>query len=354
MDTITAADLSALLGIRTGPCVSIFLPARRGGGDDAAGQLARCLDEAERNLEAPHSGLFRPARALLGDEEFWRHQEGGLAVFLAPGLFRAYRLPVAFAERVAVGEEPALTPILPLVSVGHFFVLALSKGGVRLFRCGPGGAAEVEVPGCPRGVEGAMAGHDSDEMLNYHTRHVGGRSEATYHGNGVGTDDRKDDVRRYFLAVERALRPVLRGEDAPVFLAGVAYLLPMFRTACSYAHLAGVEIHGSPDRMSARELFERALPLARPYLEKALEGGLDLYGRLAGTGRTASGAEAAAAAVRGEAEVLFVREGESGWAEYAAAEALRHGGRAHVLPAARMPCDSPLAAVLRLPHQAVH
>ncbi len=352
MDTITRADLNALLAERPGPCVTVYLPAARGGGDGVEGRFARCLTEAEKGLPGPEAAeMLLPARALLADEDYWKHQEGGLAVFLAPGLFRAYRLPVEVPERVSSGPGFVLTPVLSMLpDAGHFFVLALSKASVRLLRCGPGGPTRVEVPGCPHGIEEAQAGHDTDKMLNYHTRHAGGRSEATYHGQGVGVDDRKDDVMRYFLAVDKALGPVLREEHAPAVLAGVGYLLPIFRRSSSYAHLTEEEVHGSPDRLSDRELFEKARPLAEPYLGRAREKAVGLYAQLAGTGRTAVDGEAAAATARGEVDVLFVREGAGADADRAVLEALRHGGRAYALPAERMPAGAGLAAIFRLPH----
>src|ERR1700720_1082753 len=39
-----------------------------------------------------------PAESLVGDEESWRHQQQGLAVFLSPGFNRIHKLPIPVPE----------------------------------------------------------------------------------------------------------------------------------------------------------------------------------------------------------------------------------------------------------------
>ena len=59
----------------------------------------------------------------------------GLALFLAEGFFRRFRLPTAFVETVAVNRRFMVNPLIPLLSERDlFFVLALSQNQVRLLR----------------------------------------------------------------------------------------------------------------------------------------------------------------------------------------------------------------------------
>ncbi|MFO0841446.1 MAG: hypothetical protein U0797_03465 [Gemmataceae bacterium] len=383
MDTFTRDDLNLLLHAGQAPRVSIYLPTRRGGGEDAPPRFRSCLSLVERELaavgvsEGEARALLLPAQSLAANGEFWGGLGDGLAVFLAPGLFRSYRLPRGFPERVAVGPEFLLTPALPLVAGnGHFFVLAMSQGEVRLLRGDRESVSRVELPGAPKNLEEALATHDVDEVLNYHTHHVAGRagrSEAIYHGHGVGVDDHKDDLVRYFRAIDRALTRALRDERAPLVLAAVGYLQPIFREVCSYPHLAPEGVPGSPDRVSARDLQERACKLAAPILARQSQADLALYRQLAGTGRTACGPEAVSAAARGEVEVLFAepdhpvwgrldavggppvmrdppQRGDTDLANLAAVEVLRHGGKVWPTPLDQMPSPAPPAAIFWRPH----
>jgi hypothetical protein len=378
MDAFTRDDLHALLADRPGPCVSLYAPTHPGGSEQDPVRWKNLLAEAEARLAAAGfrgaKGLLAPADRLLGDGPFWAASRDGLACFLAPGFDRVYRLAMPWAERAVVGGRFYVKPLLPWVEGGDFYVLVLSRNEARLVRGTPHGAERVELPGGPLSLEKALAAHDTDEPLTLHTAGRGaGRWEAVFHGHGVGIDDAKDDLLRYFRAVDRAVHPVLRRMGRPLVVAGVEYLLPIFREACSYRDLLDDGIAGSPDRLSDRELADRARPLVEPLLWEGRASALAAYRRLAGTGRTSHDtAEVVSAGCRGAVEVLFVSPGCDVWGRYdpaadlaevhdrehpgdeeltnlAAVGALRHGRAVHSLELCDMPEGSAVAAVFPLP-----
>src|SRR5581483_10331711 len=102
MDLFTRDDLRALLNHAPGPCVSSFMPTTRGGGNLDKVRWKNHLKEAEERLrEHGHrrsdaSDWLAPGHALLDNVAFWQNMTvGGLAGFLAPGLARFYRVPMA-------------------------------------------------------------------------------------------------------------------------------------------------------------------------------------------------------------------------------------------------------------------
>ena len=121
MDILRAHDLDRLAGAGPGPCVSLFLPTHRShpGTDQDPIRLRNLLSRAGEQvaslgLRSPDATeLLAPAEALLDDAAFWRSQSDGLAIFLRPGWFRAYRLPLELAELVSVGDRFHLKPLLP-------------------------------------------------------------------------------------------------------------------------------------------------------------------------------------------------------------------------------------------------
>ena len=144
MNTLSKEAVDTLLVQAAGPCISIYMPAHKGSGDRAQDRLRlrHLLRRAEDQLiaqgqRAPAvADLVAPITRLLEDDLAWRDQTGGLALFLAPGVFDAYQAPFAFSESVTVGDHFYLRPLLPLLSyTGIFFVLALSQNQVRLLRC---------------------------------------------------------------------------------------------------------------------------------------------------------------------------------------------------------------------------
>ncbi len=380
MDTFTRNDLQELIAERPGPCVSLYAPVQPGGSEQDPIRWKNLLRRAEAELTAAGTrgpearNLLGPAAWLLEDESLWHSGGAGLAVFLAPGFGRHYRLPTRCPERAEVGRRFDVRPLLPgLAESGRFYVLALSPGGVRLVRGTPHSAERVNLSG-PANLAEALRAHDTDEPLTLHTFGPGpGPRRAVFHGHGVGIDDAKDDLLRYFRIVDRALHPVLKDERAPLALAAVEYLLPIFRQACRYPHLLPTVLPGNPDRLSERALAERAWPLVEAVMRRDGRDALAVYRRLAGTGRTSAEAtEIVPAACAGRVEAVLVALGRDVWGRFdsasgraeahaakepgddeltnlAAVSALRHGRAVHVLPPEEMPGGAALAAVFPLP-----
>jgi hypothetical protein len=383
MDLFTRDDLKTLLTDRPGPCVSIYMPTRRGGAEADPIRWRGHVKEAEHRLTAgglrgPQAReLLEPARQFLDEAPFWRTQSDGLAFFLAPQFRRLYRLPVPFADLVVVGRRFHVKPLLPLAGgSGRFFVLALSQHAVRLLQGTHHGASPVDLSGVPRNLAEALLTHEAEEPFTFHGRRAGvgaGSSEGIFHGHGVGIDDTKEELLHYFQKVDRGLHPLLREEKAPLVLAAVDYLLPLYRRANTYPHLVATAIEGNPDRLSEQDLHDRAWPLVEPGFRKARERALAQYCGLAGTGRTAGDlASVLAAAHRGEIETLFVALDHQAWGRFdpatgrveeratpepgdedlldlAAAGVLGHGGSVYAVASGQVPGGGPLAAVFCLP-----
>jgi hypothetical protein len=357
------------------------MPTRRGGGEQDPIRWRVHLGEAEEHLVA--SGLraaearefLEPGRYLLEAGWFWKSQCDGLACFLAPEFLRLFRLPVAFEDLVVVGRRFHIVPLLPLrADNGRYFVLALSRNAVRLLQGTRFGISEVDLTGVPRSLAEALRTHDRDEPLTFHARPTsGGGWGAIFEGHGVGIDDAKGDLLRYFRRIDRGLHPVLRGEKAPLVLAAVDYLLPIYREANTYPHLLEEGIEGNPDRLSGQKLHDRARALVGPQFDRGQREAAARYRQLAGTGRTASELERVVeAAHRGEVETLFVALGRHRWGRFdpatgrveeherpgpgdedllnlAAIHTLRHGRTVYAVGPEQVPEGAPLAAIFCLP-----
>jgi hypothetical protein len=280
-------------------------------------RLKNLLREAERRLfergmrAREAAALLEPARAVLEQSSFWRHQGEGLAVFLAPSLTRAYRLPVAVEERVMVNERFHLKPLVRLLSGdGRFYLLALTLQGVRLFEGTRHTLAAVEVPGAPASVEEALGYDTPERQLQARTGPVTGQG-AIVHGHTRGQEDLKKDIQQYFHRVDAAVTPVLRDERAPLVLAGVDYLIPLYRNANRYGHLIDDAVTGNPDGLGRDDLHRQAWSRVEPVFRRDEQEAEARYRELAGTGRTSTDLAAALAAAHGgRVESLFVSQAE--------------------------------------------
>jgi hypothetical protein len=382
MNLLTRAQFAKLLDVAQGPVVSIYMPTHRTGSEADPRQFKVALADAEERLLATGMrrpdvrDLLAPARALLDDSAFWQRQSDGLACFIGSNVFESFRLPLAFKNQVVVGNRFHVTPLVPLVTLdGRFFVLALSQKSVRLLLGTRFAVDAIDMNGVPTSLAELLAEHDRDEVLNLHTRPnaQGARGEATFHGHGVGIDTKKSDLRTFFQRLDRELRVFLRDERAPLVLAGVDYLLPIYREVSTYPNVVEEAILGSPDRFSDQELHARAWEIVRPLFEKAHRTAREQYEQLAGTGRTSADVrEIVPAAYRGEIETLFLAEDGPRWGTFdpdaglieehetprngdedlinlAAVHALKRGRSVYLARAEEMPARGVMAATFMLP-----
>ena len=386
MDLLSRDELGTLLQRRPGWHVSMFMPMIQRGSATQQNPI-RCktlLRQAEEQLlthglrPQEVQELVQPVQQLLPNRDFWQRQSHGLALFMAPQIFRAYRVPLALDELVVVTHRFHVKPLLPLLGGdGHFFVLALSQKAVRLLQGTRFDINEIELQGVPQGVSAALR-YDDVEKKGHHYpgsqgRPAGGVSPLAGHGVGIedATHEPNDSVLRYFHQVDAGLRPYLRNEHAPLVLAGVEYLLPIYRRANTYSYLLGEGIAGNPEGLRPEELQERAWGVVQPHFQQTQEGAIAQYRQLVGTGRASNEITAIlTAAYDGRIDTLFVSVGLQQWGVFheesrtvdvhrdavagdedlldtAAMYTLLTRGTVYAIAPDQMPDQTPAAAILR-------
>jgi hypothetical protein len=346
MDPLLREDFESLLADHGGPCVSLFLPTVRAGVETRQGpiRLRGLLREAQERLlghgllPAEAGALLAPAKDLLENKEFWRHNADGVAIFCSADLFHAYHLPIHVKERAVVGRRFAIKPLLPLTSGdATFYILALSRNQVRLLEARERSVREVELQGVPRSLEEALGDQDETGSLQ----------------------DEKTELLRFCRRVDTSLRPYLRGRTAPLVVAGAAPLPAIYRQASAYPYLADEEIAGNPEHLTLGELHDLAWHIVGPHFNEEKRMAEERFRELMGTGKASGNlAEVVPAARGGRVDVLFVAGDETDAAngpnateeellEAAACFTLRNGGTTYEVRSSEMPGGGPVAAVFR-------
>jgi hypothetical protein len=328
MYSLSRQALKPLTERRAGWHVSMFLPMHRAGAETQQNPI-RCknlvrLAEARllaNGLDASETrALLEPVQQLVVNHAFWQHQSDGLALFLAPETCLAYRLPLTFDELVVVTHRFHIKPLLPLLTGdGRYYVLALSQNAVRLLQCTRDRVMTIELEDVPTSMAEALRYDDPEKQLQFHTGTPAGTGKraAMFHGHGVGTDDAKDNILDYFRQIDRGLHAVLRDDDAPLVLAGVEYLMPLYKAATSYAHVMDRGLTGNPEALRAEELQAQAWGLVEPLFREQQEAAAAHYRRYAETARAATDIETIVpAAYYGRIETLFVALGVQQWGTF--------------------------------------
>jgi len=381
MDVITLEDLEQLLDKKDQWCVSLFMPTHRVGRETEQDPIRfkNLLREAEellrgKGLRSPQArDLLEPASRLLKDSAFWRYQSDGLAVFLSKDEMLFYRLPVQFNPQALVSGRFYVKPLLPLLTTdGHFYILALSQNSVKLLEGTRQTIDQVNVESMPTSMAELVRSAGLERHLQYHTRTSaqGGDRSPVFHGHDLG-DEAKGRIVSWFQRLDDGLSQVIGGGQSPLVLAGVDYLLPLYRQASDYPHLLEEGITGNPEELKPEDLHQRAWAIVKPRFMKAQEEAEARYRQLAGTGRTTHDVrEAVRAASQGRVDVLFVMIGGQVWGtvdpetgeaqiqgepgtdhvdllDVAAVRTLRNGGAAYAVEPGQVPGGESLAAVFR-------
>jgi len=367
VDIPTQPELLRLVGARGPAHVTFYLATSPETDkiDTARIELGNLLRKAEAQLEAAGVAkrtiwpIGEQVNDLIDDDEFWKFQANGLAVFVTPETLATYRLPTHLESNVQVSDRFHLKPLIRAVSVPqHAFVLALAENEIRLiefFSDMP--AQEVRVPGMPRDAASAVG------TANINSRSASGRIH--------GAEGQKVRLRQFARKVDAALRPVLSGRHEPLILAATEPLLSVYRSVNSYSDLADGAIEQSPVRTSANDLAALARPIMDARHATRLAQLRELFGARSTEGRaTQDVAQAARAATFGAIDTLLVdidevlpgtvdentgavsfadaaSAGTYGVVDEIAGRVLATGGRVFGVRSADIPGGGSLAAILR-------
>ncbi|QQQ77099.1 hypothetical protein IOD16_00610 [Saccharothrix sp. 6-C] len=304
-DIPTRDQVTRLLTTRSPAGVSLYLPTRpESPGDEERTELKNLGGAAVEQLR--EGGVDRRAveaveeqlADLVEDDEFWRFQARSLAVFATPESLTTFRLPNHLTAAVEVSDRFHVKPLLRSITFPQAaFLLVLTQGSVRLLEVLPDlPAAEVRVPDMPSDVASAVGKSSIADRAP--VRRI------------QGSEGQKVRMRQFARKVDQALRPVLAGQDTPLVLAAVEPLDGIFRSVCSYPHLAPRSV--SPGGGDAGAAADGALVgAAREVLDEVHAGQLrdwhELFDRRTSQGRTVTDvADVARFATIGAVDTVFV------------------------------------------------
>jgi hypothetical protein len=364
MDTLD--DL--LAGATAPPCLSLYQPTHRAHPDkrqdpiryrDLVGRLEGSLQA--RYPDGDARALLAPFHALAEDQRFWNHTLDSLAAFGAAGLFRVFRLQRPVGELAAAGESFHVKPLLRILqSADRYQVLGLSRGEAKLFEGNRDALDETELdPGVPRTAGDALGEKRKEPHVSVWTYRAGAAGPqagaGVHHGQGGGKAEGVErDTVKFFRAVDRALlERHSRPSGVPLLLAALPENQARFRALSRNPFLLaeGIDVH--PDALSLDALRERAWRVLEPHYLARLAGLVEMFGAARSKELGADDPDQVAESAAGGRVATLLIEAERSSAELderlddIGELALRNGGQVLVVPAARMPTRTGVAAIYR-------
>jgi hypothetical protein len=381
---ITKEMLAELAGFEGPFCISIYIPTHKSGVQvneqhdiitfkNAVQKVEKRL--AEKGIATPViQRTLKPAYDLLSDDDFWHNLNESLAVFVSDGYFRYSRLPFRCAEETIVNSSFHLgTLVEGIQKEKYFYFLVMSKKQVKFYRADANGMERIEVPELPNGVDDVVHFENKDDQKLWRTGGRGGTGGANFHGIGAGKPDEKTHIGLYLEEVDDTLwKEMLNKETVPLLIAGIEYMIPIYRQVSDYKHLwPEAVVRGALEHEDEDTLYKMAMEKMQPYFNKEYDQAKADYFNKSATDLTSSSPSVVIpAAYYGRIENLFVVKDARIWGSFdeqnnqlrlmneqtgdnecqvnkAIIKTLLNGGNVFLTQKEQMPDESVLAAVFR-------
>lgn len=379
---VLARDYAMLLERHEAPCLSLYQPTHRANPDRLQDPIRfrNLVKELEASLSQQYSTkevapLLAPFHDLAADHAFWTHPLDGLAVFAAPGLFRAYRLQRSVREVAIVADSFHTKPLMRILqSADRYHVLALSRSGMRLFEGSRYALDEIgPASGVPRSATDVLGEKVGEpERKNRVYGGPGGPGATTSHGTDLRRVEAERDTERFFRAVDEAvLIHHSRPTGLPLLLAALPEHHNMFRRISRNPLLLAEAVDADAGALSPDELRDRAWRLVLPHYLDRLKGLIERFGAArARQHGSVDLSDIAREAAAGRIDTLLIEadrvapgrfNAATGAVNFAPLEdpgvddllddlaehALRTGGDVVIVPRELMPSDTGIAAIYR-------
>lgn len=363
------------------PCLSLYQPTHRHHPETQQNpirfrNLVKALEMSLREKYPVQDirALLEPFHRLADDFAFWIHQRDGLAVLASSSVFRVYRLQRAVPELAIVADSFHTRPLLRILqSADRFQILALSRAQMRLFEGNRDSVDEVEIPDAvPARITDVTRDREPRESEVTVAVSAGASGGAPIYKGGGEKDESRANTERFFRAVDRAiLEHYSRPSGLPLLLAALPENHTIFRRISRNPALVDEGININPEALTVEALREHAWQAVEPSYLGRLAALRDEFGAAKPRGLASDDlVSVAEAAVTGRVATLLIeaeREvpgridaatGRIAFAELADPEVddtlddlaelvLNAGGRVVVVPAARMPSTTGVAAIYR-------
>lgn len=365
-------------------CISVYLPTHRSGMEVNEQQdriaFKNTLQQVrlllqEKGLSQPQiEKIVEPGYKLLRENDLWHNLTNGLAVFMAEHFFKYARLTITPKEEIQTNRSFYLRPLVPaLIDTGneYFYLLVLGKKRATFFRGDAFYLEEIIIEELPRGVDDVVHFEEKDDQKLFRMGDSGTPS-ANFHGTGAGKPDEKENLALYMKEIDRVLwQKVLGREQTPLLLAGIDYLIPIYKSVSSYQYIWDNALTGNFEHHSIPMLYISAREKMASFFDKHHKAALETYFNKLATPLTSSMPESVIpSCYYGKVADLFIdddthlwgtfdaqnnklqlhttrQQGDDDMVDKAVIETILHGGQVHLLEKERMPKGSNIAALMR-------
>jgi hypothetical protein len=300
-------------------CISIFIPTHHLGEEMLKKQDALVLKNQLKGikLKLEQKGMnldeieqfVMPINELIKDDEFWKQQSNGLAIFRSDSLFKKYIMPLNFKEFSYLSNEFYLKPLMPFFNDDErFYILSLKLDDVKFYVSTRDNIKKVHISNLiPSRLEDSVGYEYEQKSLQFRTQQA---NKGLFHGHGENKDEEKNEILRYFREINNGLMILLhKDQKPPLVVCCLDYHFSIYQEVNTYQHLFSQHVSGNPADKDLRLLHKETWEIVHPYFSRNLQEKIDQFLQFLGTEKASSNIkEILPAAIQGKVDTLFLEE----------------------------------------------
>lgn len=378
MSVVNRETIEKLINETKEQNVSIFIPTHKTGeeGKQDALRLKNILQKVKNELlergwkENRIDELFKPIYAKTEENQFWLHQDKGLALYVNEKYFDFFKIPVSPKENFYISENFLVTPLLELQNHHNVYhVLVLSQSETKMFKVEPSETLQVKIESVPTSMEEHLKFHDYERSVQHHSGSAGGGS--VFHGQGGESDDSNKELELFLKHIENKVTKYLNKANGPLILAGPDKTVSYYKKVNKYINILDKNIIGNCDSKTVQEIENESWAIAEPYFREEIHSDIERFNNLKGSELISTDMiEIVKGAYFGKVDTLFVPMGFHQYGYFdaeknqvettnqstgesvdlinlAAISAIKNGSTLYGLPPSEVPNNSSLAAIYR-------
>lgn len=378
MSVVNRETIEKLISETQDVNVTIFIPTHKKGeeGKQDSIRLKNIIQKTKNELiekgwkENRVDELFKPVYTKTEENQFWLHQDKGLALYVNEKYFDFFKIPVSPKENFYISDNFLITPLLELQNHHNIYhVLLLSQSETKMFKVAPDKTTQVKFESVPTSMEEHLKYHVHERSVQHHSGASGGG--AVFHGQGADVDENKKELELFLKHIENKVTKYLKKVNGPLVLAGPDKMISYYKKANKYFNLVDNHIIGNCDTKSVQEIEEESWKIVEPYFREEILSDIERFNDLQGSELISTDvSDIVKGAYFGKVDTLFVPMGFHQYGvfdpnknrveisdklngeavdliNYAAISALRNGSTLYGLPQSEVPNNSALAAIYR-------
>jgi hypothetical protein len=271
----TNKEIKQLVKFKESYCLTIYTPHIEWTGSTNPNRIMLKNLIRQSRIDLVAAGLkenliertLRPIKALLDSRHFWSTRRETLAIFAHSKFFKFFTVPDQHIPRMLnIQRGFSVEPLAHLANEDVSYVLlTLDHNNVNLYEASRYHIKPIKTKGFPASMYETLQIDEQPKSFETHAVNRTDRSKGSeaLHGQYNVAQTDKTRLLQFFRQINRRLCKLLQGKKVPVVLAGVNYLLPIYRAANTYPNLVPAGVVGGGATINPESIHKQAWQLVR-------------------------------------------------------------------------------------------